>query len=81
MYSIEKLMAKLEECLDTNKTCPDVRILLVQGRADDDSVGLSTFNFDGVHGIFSSQKQVGWKSSLEGYLSIEWAKAQDTYFK
>ena len=80
-----KSMAKLEDWLDANKTCPDIRRLLVQimdqWRSGEEVVGLSTFDFDGVKEIFNSQKQIGWRLVLGGCLSIEWAKVQETYFK
>ena len=78
-------MIKLEMWLDGNKTCPDISKLLLQildqWRSGNNVSGLKDFDFDGVEDIFISQKQIGWRPLLRGWLSLEWAKVQGTYFK
>ena len=63
-------MAKLDDWLDANKTCSDIRLLLVQVMdqwgSGDDVVDLSTFDFDGIQGIFSSQEQKVWRPLIGG---------------
>lgn len=53
-------MTKLEAWLDASKICLDMRRLLVlvidQWRSGEGIMGLATFDFDGVHGLFTSQK-------------------------
>ena len=78
-------MEKLEEWLSANKTCLDVKSLLLQimnqWREGDRVTNLRDYEFDGIEDVFRNQQQIGWRQLMGGCLSLEWARVQDTYFK
>ena len=68
------------------KTCPDLRELIIH-MLDRWRLGLevtnltSTCQFEWCEDVFDAQKTIGWRQMMGGCLSIEWARAQDIYFK
>ena len=78
-------MASLDEWLSDQKTCPDLRKLLIHAlsrwRLGLDVTNLRSFQFEWCENIFESQQIIGWRQLMGGCLSIEGAMAQQTYFK
>ena len=78
-------LASLDEWLSDQKTCPDLRKLLIHAlsrwRLGLDVTNLRSFQFEWCENIFESQQIIGWRQLMGGCLSIEWAMAQQTYFK
>ena len=81
----ESSLAELENWLRDNKTCPDLRKLLVQAidqwRLGAEVKNLETFEFEHCEGVYAAQRQIGWRQLMGGCLSNEWARAQEAYFK
>ena len=42
---------------------------------------LATCKFEWCEDVYKTQKMIGWKQMMGGCVSLEWAKAQDIYFK
>ena len=81
----DKSLLTLEEWLRCHSTCPDLRKLLLQildqWRRGSGVVSLNDFEFERCEGVFVSQEAIGWRPMMGGCFSLEWAKAQDAYFK
>merc|ERR1711954_92293 len=81
----ENSLAELENWLRDNKTCPDLRKLLVQAidqwRLGAEVKKMETFEFEHCEGVYAAQRQIGWRQLMGGCLSNEWARAQEAYFK
>ena len=75
----------LDEWLVKKKTCPDLRKLLMhmirRWRMGLEVTYLATCKFEWCEDVYKTQKMIGWKQMMGGCVSLEWAKAQDIYFK
>ena len=75
----------LDEWLQTKKTCPDLRKLLLhileRWRLGLEVTNLSTCQFEWCGNVFAAQQMIGWRQLMGGCLTIEWARAQDKYYK
>ena len=78
-------LESLEEWLIKKKTCPDLRRLLVQilnqWRQGKEVSDITNYDFEGCTKVFPSQHTIGWRQVMGGCLSLEWARAQDAYFR
>ena len=81
----EVALSDLENWLRDNKTCPDLRKLLVrvinQWRLGEEVRNLESFEFESCEGVYPAQKEIGWRQLMGGCMSSEWAKAQEDYYK
>ena len=81
----DKSIESLEEWLRANKTCPDLRRLLLhimdRWRNDLRVTNISNYEFDICNKVYVAQELIGWRQMLGGCLTIEWAKAQQVYYE
>ena len=81
----KEAVIQLEAWLLQKKTCPDLRKLLVHminswrvGHLVTDKVSCE---FEWCKTVFEAQQRIGWRQLMGGCLALDWAKAQDSYFK
>ena len=77
-------MDKVQEWLISNDSCPDLSKLVLNALKSfktGEKVALhDDIMFDGVKDVFTSQSNIGWRVFIDGWVSVEWAKVQQSYF-
>jgi len=81
----EKALTALDGWLIEKKTCPDLKELIIhmldRWRLGLEVTNLTSCQFEWCEDVFDAQKTIGLRQMMGGCLSIEWARAQDIYFK
>ena len=69
---MEKLIIRIDEWLDSNKTCPNLKKLVLNIKRNwklKRRIRLhEDIEFDGIREVFKQQKSVGWRIFLDGCL-------------
>ena len=81
----DKSLKSLKDWLIDNKSCPDLRRLLLhilnRWSMQLEVTNLNSYEFETCENVFKSQSMIGWRQLMGGCLSLEWAKAQQKYYE
>ena len=85
MHEWKKSMVRIKEWLENNNTCPDLKKLvlnIIRNWKLRRKIQLhDNIEFDGIKEVFKVQKEIGWRIFLDGCLTYEWSKLQQSYLE